>query len=86
MKMMTARRYCRTTGNDKRLKLEDNYYKIKNFYWDLTIEQDKKVIDIFMKQVQLDKIASNYELIKNNKVQENKSLKRRFCEEDKGFW
>lgn len=39
-----------------------------------------------MKQVQLNKIASNYERIKNNKVQENESLKRRFYEEDKGFW
>ena len=29
---------------------------------------------------------NNYERIKNNKVQENESLKRRFCEEDKGFW
>ncbi len=28
----------------------------------------------------------NNERIKNNKVQENESLKRRFCEEDKGFW
>ena len=36
-----------------------------------------------MKQVQLNKIASNYEIINNNKVQKNESLKRRFCEEDK---
>ena len=39
-----------------------------------------------MKQVQLNKIVSNYEIINNNKVQKNESLKRRFCEEDKGFW
>ena len=81
LKMMTAR-----IGNKKRLKLEDNYYKIKNFYWDLSKGQDKKVVDEFMKQVQLNKIASNYEIINNNKVQKNESLKRRFCEEDKGFW
>lgn len=86
LKMMTARMHSRTIGNKKRLKLEDNYYKIKNFYWDLSKDQDKKVVDKFMKQVQLNKIASNYERIKNNKVQENESLKRRFCEEDKGFW
>ncbi len=86
MKARTALKYCRTIGTKKRLELEDNYYKIKNFYWDLSKDQDKKVVDKFMKQVQLNKIASNYERIKNNKVQENESLKRRFCEEDKGFW
>lgn len=75
LKMMTARMYNRTIGNDKRLRLEDNYYKIKNFYWKLTEEPDKKVVDKFIKQVQLDKIASNYERMKNNKVQENESLK-----------
>ena len=75
LKMMTSRMYNRTIGNDKRLRLEDNYYKIKNFYWKLTEEQDKKVVDKFIKQVQLDKIASNYERMKNNKVQENESLK-----------
>ena len=86
IKMMTARMHNRTFGTKKRLELEDNYYKIKNFYWDLSKDQDKKVVDKFMKQIQLNKIASNYERINNNKVQENESLKRRFCEEDKGFW
>lgn len=81
MKARTALRYCRTIGNDKRLKLEDNYNRIKNFYWDLSIDQDKKVIDCFMKKVQLEKIAINYEIMKNNKVQENESLKRRNTEE-----
>lgn len=82
MKARTALRYNRTIGNVKRLKLEDKYNKIKNFYWDLSKEQDKKVVDMFMKQVQLDKIASNYEIINNNKVQENESLKRRKYEEE----
>ena len=75
MKARTALKYCRTIGTKKRLELEDKYYKIKNFYWKLTEEQDKKVVDKFIKQVQLDKIASNYERMKNNKVQENESLK-----------
>ena len=57
MKARTALRYNRTIGNDKRLKLEDKYNTIKNFYWDLSKEQDKKVVDMFMKQVQLDKIS-----------------------------
>ena len=47
--------------------------------------QDKKVVDVFMKQVQLDKIASNYEIINNNKVQENESLKRRKTKKKYGF-
>ena len=38
-----------------------------------------------MKKVQLDKIAINYEMKKNNKVQENESLKRIKSEEDTGF-
>ena len=82
MKARTALRYNRTIGNDKRLKLEDKYNKIKSFYWDLSKEQDKKVVEMFMKQVQLDKIASNYEIINNNKVQENESLRRRKYEEE----
>ena len=82
MKARTALRYNRTIGNNKRLKLEDKYNTIKNFYWDLSKEQDKKVVDMFMKQVQLDKIASNYEIINNNKAQENESLKRRKYEEE----
>lgn len=85
MKARTALKYCRTIGTKKRLELEDKYYKIKNFYWDLTKEQDKKVVDEFMKKVQLDKIAINYEMKKNNKVQENESLKRIKSEEDIGF-
>ena len=47
--------------------------------------QDKKVVDKFMKKVQLDKIAINYEMKKNNKVQENESLKRIKSEEYTGF-
>ena len=36
MKARTALKYCITIGTKKRLELEDNYYKIKNFYWDLS--------------------------------------------------
>lgn len=82
MKMMTARRYAKTYGNEKRLALEDNYYKITEFYWNITKEQDKKIIDKYMKEVQLIKIAENYERIeKRNKVQENYSLRREKEEE-----
>lgn len=82
MKMMTSRRYARTYGNEKRLALEDKYYDICNFYWNITKEQDKKIIDKYMKEAQLVKIAENYEMIeKRNKVQENYSLRREKEEE-----
>lgn len=82
MKMMTSRRYARTYGNEKRLALEDKYYDICDFYWNITKEQDKKIIDKYMKEAQLIKIAENYEMIeKRNKVQENYSLRREKEEE-----
>ena len=67
--MMTARRYARSYGNKKRLALEDKYYDIMNFYWNITKEQDNKLVEKFMKEAQLIKIAENYERIENNKVQ-----------------
>lgn len=86
MKMMTARKYAKSYGNEKRLALEDKYYKICNFYWNITKEQDNKMIKKFMKEMQLIKIAENYERIEqNNKVQENLSLRRRRIEEDSWF-
>lgn len=86
MKMMTARRYARTYGNEKRLALEDKYYDIMDFYWNITKEQDNKMVKAFMKAAQLIKIAENYERIEqNNKVQENMSLRRREMPEDIGF-
>ena len=86
MKCKTALRYARSTGNEKRLALEDKYRDIMNFYFNITKEQDKKMIDKFMKKVQLIKIQNNYDLReKNNKVQENMSLRRRVVEEDSPF-
>lgn len=86
IKMMTARRYARTYGNEKRLALEDKCYDIMNFYWNITKEQDKKIADKFMKEVQKIKIQDNYDLReKNNKVQENHSERRRIMEENSIF-
>lgn len=85
MNMMTARRYARSYGNEKRLELEDKYYNIMNFYWNITKEQDNKLVEKFMKEVQLIKITENYERIENNKVQENLSLRRRRMPEDSWF-
>ena len=86
MKCKTALRYSKSTGNEKRLALEDKYRDIMNFYFNITKEQDKKMVDKFMKKVQLIKIQDNYDLReKNNKVQENMSLRRRVVEEDSTF-
>lgn len=84
--MMTARRYAKTYGNEKRLALEEEYYKITDFYWNITKEQDKKLVDKFMKEAQLIKIQDNYDLRdKNNKVQESYSIRRRRMEENSIF-
>lgn len=86
MKMMTARRYAKSYGNKRRLALEDKYYEICKFYWNITKEQDNKINDKYMKEMQLIKIAENYERIENNnKVQENLSIRRRRIEEDSWF-
>lgn len=86
MKCKTALRYAKSTGNEKRLALEDKYRDIMNFYFNITKEQDKKIVDKFMKEAQLIKIQDNYDLReKNNKVQENMSLRRRVVEEDSPF-
>lgn len=86
MKCKTALRYAKSTGNEKRLALEDKYRDIMNFYFNITKEQDKKMVDKFMKEAQLIKIQDNYDLReKNNKVQENMSLRRRVVEEDRPF-
>ena len=86
MKCKTALRYAKSTGNEKRLALEDKHRDIMNFYFNITKEQDKKMVDKFMKEAQLIKIQDNYDLReKNNKVQENMSLRRRVVEEDSPF-
>lgn len=86
MKCKTALRYAKSTGNEKRLALEDKYRDIMNFYFNITKEQDKKMVDKFMKEAKLIKIQDNYDLReKNNKVQENMSLRRRVIEEDSPF-
>ena len=86
MNSKTALRYARTYGNEKRLALEDKYREITNFYWNITKEQDNKMVNKFMKEVQQIKIQDNYDLIeKNNKVQGNYRERRRIMEENTIF-
>lgn len=74
----TATKYACTYGNKKRLALINKYDEIANFYWNITKEQDKKIVDKFMKNMQLIKIAENCERIeKKNKEQKNLNLRRR---------
>ncbi len=86
MNSKTALRYARSIGNEKRLALEDKYNDIESFYWNITKEKDKKMVDKFMKEAQVIKIQDNYDLRdKNNKVQESYSIRRRRMEENSIF-
>lgn len=73
MNSRTALIYHRKTSLNKRLTLDDKYNNIVKFYLNLTKEQDNKMVEKFMKEMQLIKIAENYERIENNKVQKNLS-------------
>lgn len=84
MKYKTALRYNRTYGNEKRLKLEDDYYKIMNFYWKMTKVKDKKMVQDYMKKLRFSIITNNYDS-QDNKVQENLSLHRKEIVEDSYF-
>lgn len=86
MNSRTALKYCRSTSIEKRLELEEKYNDIIKLYLELTKEQDKKMVDKFMKEMQLIKIAENYERIEsNNKVQKDFSIRRERILEDTGF-
>ena len=70
-------------GKKGRLALEQKYYEIKNFYFEITKEQDKKNSNEFMRKIRISKIKENYELkLEDNKVQENLSRRNRIFEED----
>lgn len=86
MNSKTALRYAKSTGNEKRLALEDKYNDIMNFYWKITKSQDNKIVNQFMKDMRLTKIDENYKRIeRNNKVQEKLIIRRRRIEEYSPF-
>ncbi|MGE5456341.1 MAG: hypothetical protein ACM3O4_04495 [Ignavibacteriales bacterium] len=72
MKSRTAYRYCgkyiKNNNWDEKEKIDNNYYRIKEFYYNITKEQDKKEIDSFMKKVRISKIVENKER-RSNKIQ-----------------
>ena len=77
MKMMTAKNYNAIENIDKRLEAEDKYYNILKFYWNLSKKEDKKMVDKFIEKVKKDKISTEYERLRNNKVQKNEIVRRR---------
>lgn len=85
MNSRTALIYHRKMTTNKRLALDEKYDNIVRFYLNLTKEQDNKMVDKFMKEMQLIKIAENYERIESNKGQENLSIRRRRMPEDSWF-
>ena len=85
MNSKTALRYSRSIDTNKRLALEDKYDDILKFYFKLTKEQDDKMVENFMKEMQLIKITENYERIENNKVQEIFNIHHKRIQEDTWF-
>ena len=73
--MHSSNKYYRKYINRKD-EIDNNYYKIKDFYWNITKEKNEKDKKAFMKYVQLRKIAENYEkleignLKRDNNVQD----------------
>lgn len=69
MRSRTAYNYCgkyiKNNNWEEKLKIDDEYYKLRDFYFDITKEQDQKEIDIFMKKVQIIKIEENYNKVQN---------------------
>ncbi len=86
MKMRTAKRNIGKISNKKLLKADDDYYKLMEFYWNITKEQNNKYANDFMRKVKQEKINNNYDiLVKSNKVQENLSIRNRIFDENIGF-
>lgn len=70
LKRRTGLRYHLEIGEKKKQELEDNYFKIFNFYWNLSNEDNKQREKEYMNKVRIEKINEEYERIKRrNKVQ-----------------
>lgn len=90
LKSRTALKYCsKYLDNwEEKLKIDNAYLEIKNFYYKLSEKQDKKDSEEFMKEARLRKIADKYEIIEqenhanNNYVQ---NLNRRVIDEESLF-
>lgn len=90
LKSRTASKYCGKYFDnwEEKLKIDNAYYDIKNFYYKLSEKEDKKSSDKFMKEMRARKIAERYEQIEmenqtnNNYVQ---NINRRRIEDNSPF-
>lgn len=90
LKSRTALKYCsKYLDNwEEKLKIDNAYLEIKNFYYKLSEKQDKKDSEEFMKEARLRKIADKYEIIEQeNHVNNNyvQNLNRRVIDEESLF-
>lgn len=70
MKSRTSFKYCgkyiKSNNWAEKEEIENNYNRIKDFYYKITEEQDRKEMDMFMKRARINKIIENKERINNN--------------------
>ena len=90
LKSRTAIKYCsKYLDNwEEKLKIDNAYLEIKNFYYKLSEKQDKKDSEEFMKAAKLRKIADKYEIIEQEKQLNNnyvQYINRRELVEDSSF-
>lgn len=70
MRSRTATKYCgkyiKSNNWAEKEKIDNNYNRIKDFYYKITEEKDRNEIDMFMKRARINKIIENKERINNN--------------------
>ena len=71
--MHSSNKYYRKYINRKD-EIDNNYYKIKDFYWNITKEKNEKDKKAFMKYVQLRKIAENYEKLEIGNLERDNNV------------
>lgn len=87
LKSKTALKYCgKYLDNwEEKLKIDNAYYDIKNFYYRLSEKEDKESSDKFMKEMRLRKIAERYEQKENENQANNnyvQNINRRRIEDN----
>lgn len=85
MKERTSYVYCRkyivSDNWEEKLKIEEAYRKIRDYYFDITKEQDSLASKRFINSIRISKIAEN----KNNQNNKVQSLRRRVVIDNSPF-
>lgn len=85
LKERTSYVYCRkyivSDNWEEKLKIEEAYRKIRDFYFDITKEQDNLASKRFINSIRISKIAEN----KNNQNNKVQSLRRRVTTDNSLF-